>query len=177
MTIATIKQTLESNLSQNLNLLEGVPTSAAGIVQFLADLHGPLEINASNVAITAPNASSLNVAINLDKSWQVQGVAIGQVDNGNIILTITENGGSSDIALEMTGTFAVSNLNRTFPVKGTLSDPKSWDLNLDIGTSDLPNLNDLMSMNGLSGLGNNLDSMGISLPTVTQVSFGYNFRR
>ena len=174
MTISAIKQTLESNLAAQKDLLNGVPVNAASIAGFLLDLPDPLAITARNTTFTLQDDGSLRVDIAFAGPWPVAGVALGQIRTPGASLVLREGSGPAAISLELHGTFEVSNLKRAFPVTGRLSDPDAWVIELNIDTGDLPGLNELLALAGPGNLADDLDSMGIRLPSVDMVWFGYN---
>ena len=175
MSINEIKQTIENNLNQQKDLLKNLPISSEAITNFFLDLTKSITIGSSNTSITMPDSDSVQVDISFGKPWKVKGVAAGQINDAHATITFQDNNGTTDATLEMSGTFAIPKLNRSLPVTGTISNPEGWVLDLNVDAGNLPGLNDLLAMNGLGSVTRNLNSMGLSLPKVDSLWFGYDF--
>lgn len=174
MSIIALKKSIESNLEKNKDLLSSIPITSEGITQFLKDITADLPINSENTSISSPNDDSLKIAINFQKKWKIKGVTLGEIDNPSIALTLTENDGKNDATLEIQGTLTVNKLNQSLPISGSLSNAEGWVVELEVATGSVPNLNDLIKVMGLSGVTTNLKTLGIKLPQVDKVWFGYN---
>ena len=175
MSITELRQKIEDNLANDLFILAGVDIANESVSQLLNDLPAPLQFSSSNSTVTSDGAS-LQVKQNKGSDWNVSGVTQGVIQEAAFLLTLTEGAAAVDAAVGVSGTFSIPSLNRSLPVTGSMSDPSSKVVDVEVGTDDLPTFADVAQSAGMEQVAQSFTEIKLDLPVVTAIRFGFDMQ-